>query len=53
MTKNFKKFTAEKKLWGGEGTKTTIYLSLGFHKKRPISKRSLHFSKENIRHFKT
>ncbi len=33
--------------------KITIYLSLGCHKGRLSYKRSLHLSKENIRHFKT
>ncbi len=44
------KFTAEKKFWG---SKTTICLSLGLHKRRPSYRRSLQPSKENIKHFKT
>jgi hypothetical protein len=52
MTKNWKKFTAEKKnIYFGP--KTKIYLSLGLHKGRPSYKRSLQLSKENIQHFKT
>ncbi len=53
MTKNRKKFTAEKKIKFLLDKKTTIYLSLGFHKGRPSYKRSLQLSKENIHHFKT
>jgi hypothetical protein len=34
-------------------SKTTIYLSIGLHKKRPSCRRSLQPSKENIQHFKT
>ncbi len=51
MTKNWKKFTAEKKknFW----SKTAIYLSLGLNKGRPSYKRSLQLSKENLQHFKT
>jgi hypothetical protein len=30
------------------GSKTTIYLSLGLHKRRPSYRRSLQLSKENI-----
>ncbi len=52
MTKNWKKFKAEKKLIFFF-IKTTIYLSLGLHKGRPNHKRNLQFSKENIQHFKT
>ncbi len=52
MTKNWKKFTAEKKL-NFFGSKPTIYLSLGLHKGRPSYKRSIQLSKENNQHFKT
>jgi hypothetical protein len=48
MTKNFKKFTAEKKILR---SKTTIYLSL--HKGHQSYRRSLQPSKENIHHLKT
>jgi hypothetical protein len=51
MTKNLKKFTAEKNLFLLD--QTTIYLFLGLHKARPIYRRSLQLSKENIQHFKT
>ncbi len=34
------------------GSKTTIYLSLGLNEGRPIYRRSLQHSKENIQHFK-
>jgi hypothetical protein len=53
MTKNLKKFTAEKKLNFFGGSKPTIYLSQGHHKGRPSYRRSLQLSKENIQHFKT
>jgi hypothetical protein len=52
MTKNLKKFMAEKKI-NFVGSETTIYLSLGLHKGRPGCGRSLSPSKENIQHFKT
>jgi hypothetical protein len=45
MTKNLKKFTAEKK--------TTIYLSLGTPKGSPSYRRSLQPAKDNIQNFKT
>jgi hypothetical protein len=34
-------------------SKTTIYLSLGFHKERSSYRRSFQLSKEAIQHFKT
>jgi hypothetical protein len=52
MTKKcFEKLQMKKKikLFGSKTTKTTIYLSLGLHKKR----RSLQLSKEAIQNFKT
>ncbi len=49
MTKNWKKFTAEKFFFG---SKTTIYISLGFFKGRTSYKRNLQLSKENIQHLK-
>jgi hypothetical protein len=49
MIKNLKNYSWEKKIFG---SKTTIYLSLGLHKRRPRYKRSLQLSKENIQHFK-
>ncbi len=51
MTKNWKKLQLKKKLYFFL-SKTTIFLSLGFHKGRPNYKRSLQFSKENIQHLK-
>ncbi len=35
------------------GSKTTIYLSLGLHKRRPSYKRGLQLAKKNSEHFKT
>ena len=35
------------------GSKTTIYLSLGLHKKRSSYRRSLQLSKEAIQNYKT
>jgi hypothetical protein len=35
------------------GSKTTIYQSLGVHKRTPSYRRSLEPSNENIQHFKT
>ncbi len=52
MTKNLKKFTAEKKFiffW----SKTALYLSLGLHTGRPSYKRSLHFKTWNFKIFST
>ncbi len=51
MNKNWKKFTAEKKIFFC--LKMAIYLSLGLHKGSLSPSRSLHPSKENIWHFKT
>ncbi len=51
MTKNWKKFTAEKKF--NFFCIKNYSLSLGLHKRRPSYKRSLQLSKENIQHFKT
>jgi hypothetical protein len=53
MTKNLKKFTAVKLFLILFGSKIAIYLSLGFHKGHPSSRRSLQPTKENIQHFKT
>jgi hypothetical protein len=50
MTKNWKKFTAEKKK--KFLSKATIYLSLCLHKGCPSYRRSLQPSKENIQHLK-
>jgi hypothetical protein len=50
MTKNWKKITANKKIFFGS---KTIYLSLGLHKERPSYRRSLQLSKEAIQHFQT
>jgi hypothetical protein len=52
MTKNWKKFTADKKL-NFFASKNTIYITLGLYKGRPSYRRSLQLSKENIQHFKT
>jgi hypothetical protein len=52
MTKNWKKFTAEKKFDIFLKSKIAIYLSLGLYKERPFDRRSLQPSKENIQHFK-
>jgi hypothetical protein len=43
--------TAEKKI--NFFSKTTIYLFLGLHKRRPSYRRSFQLPKENIQHFKT
>jgi hypothetical protein len=51
MTKNWKKFTAEKELFFFL-LKIAIYLSLGLRKRRPGFSISLQPSKENIQHFK-
>ncbi len=48
--KLYKKITAEKNNFFG--SKTSIYLSLGLHKERPIYRRSLQISKEAIQHLK-
>jgi hypothetical protein len=48
MTKNLKKFTAEKI---DILSKIAIYLSLGLHHERPSYRRSLQPSKENPAHF--
>jgi hypothetical protein len=54
MTKNWKKFAAEKKIKQFLGSKTTIFLSLDLHKGSPSYRRSLQPSKkENIRNLKT
>jgi hypothetical protein len=53
MTKNWKKFTAGKKIEKNLLSKTTIYISLGLPKKHTSYKRSLQLPKENIQHFKT
>ncbi len=50
---NLTKFKAEKKIELFFWLKTTIYLTLGLHKRRPSYKRSLQLSKENIHHLKT
>jgi hypothetical protein len=52
MTKNWKKFTAEKKKFLDQKLQFR-YLSLGLHKERPSYRRSLPLSKEAIQHFKT
>ncbi len=52
MTKNWKKITAENFFYFFL-SKTAIYLFLGLHKVCPSYRRSLHFSKEAIQHFKT
>jgi hypothetical protein len=52
MTKNWEKFTVEKKTKKIFESKTTIYLSLGLHKGFLRHRRSLQTSKENIQHFK-
>ncbi len=44
-----KNYSWKKKFW----SKTTIYLSLGLHKKGQSYRRSLQLSKEAIQHFKT
>ena len=46
MTKNWKKFTAEKKITFFLDQKTSINLSLGLHKGRPSYRRSLQLSEE-------
>jgi hypothetical protein len=53
MTKNGKKFTAEKKVKNFLDHKKYNLPSLGLHKERPGYRRSLQLSKENIQHFKT
>jgi hypothetical protein len=51
MTKNWKKFKAEKNLY--LLTKIAIFLSLALYKRRPSYMKSLQPSKENIQQFKT
>ncbi len=53
MTKNWGKNYSWNKNKIVFGSKTTIFLSLGLHKKRPSYWRSLQLSKEAIKHFKT
>ncbi len=53
MTKNWKKITAENFFLFFFWSKTAIYLSLGLHKVCLSYRRSLHFLKEAIQHFKT
>ncbi len=53
MTKNWKKFTAEKNWLFFLYKEIPIELSLGLHKGRTSYRRSLQPSKKNIQHFKT